>query len=80
MDILELLHFIKQKILRIENDDFQIELLYDLQCIHNTFNWMKHTTRYMQQTNAKIFAVSKSTSKTALWIKNWAQKIIPIKF
>ncbi|GBM65883.1 hypothetical protein AVEN_49928-1 [Araneus ventricosus] len=81
MDIFELLHFIKQKVLRIENEDFQIELLYDLQCIHNSLlNWMKHTIRDVQQTNAKIFAVSKLTSKTALWIKDWAQKIIPIKF
>ncbi|GBN70906.1 hypothetical protein AVEN_73528-1 [Araneus ventricosus] len=57
MDIFELLHFIKQKALRIENEDFQIELLYDLQWIHNALlNWMKHTIRDVQQTNAKIFA------------------------
>lgn len=54
MEIFELLNFIKQKVLRIENEDFQIELLYDLQCIHNALlNWMKHTICDVQQTNSK---------------------------
>lgn len=41
---------------------------------------MKHTIRDVQQNKAKIFAVSELSFKTALWIKDWAQKIIPVKF
>ena len=72
--------YFREKIVTLDKEE-QPERLYDLQHIRCALvTWMKHTIRDVQQNKTKISATKLLSNNTALWIKDWAQKIIPMKF
>ena len=55
------------------------ELLYDTVLASNDIiNWMKHILHGCQQDLAKTFVLKEVINgTTALWLKDWSQKILP---
>ncbi|KAG8180402.1 hypothetical protein JTE90_025452 [Oedothorax gibbosus] len=54
---------------------------YDfIMATENIFDWLKHNIRYVQQNKAKIDVLAKLNDTTCVWIRDWAQKVLPIKY
>nr|XP_047133273.1 uncharacterized protein LOC124811529 [Hydra vulgaris] len=68
------------KELTIQNSD-DADSIYDLKiAVKDVFNYIKHLMRDSQQKKAKIEAFKQLNDETAFWLKDFCQKIIPVRY
>lgn len=57
------------------------DLKYDFDTAkRNILNWISHIIRGVQQTEAKINAFAQLNEENGLWIRDWAQKVLPVMY
>jgi hypothetical protein len=43
-------------------------------------DWIRHIVRGVQQAKAKSFAMNQLSTTCGVWLRDWAQKVLPMKF
>ena len=72
---------ILDEILNIVNKEGTDDDKYDVKSsVDAVLRYMKHQIRDSQQRRAKAYAFSHLNEETAFWLKDFAQKVIPIKY
>ena len=65
----------------VKDKSVDADTTYDIEvAIRDIFEYVKHLMRDAQQKKAKIDAFSKLDSETGFWLKDFCQKILPVKF
>lgn len=59
-----------EKKVQLYDYDFGIEKIKE---------WQRHIVRGVQQDKARAFVMNNLSSKDCMWIRDWAQKILPIR-
>lgn len=78
---MEVLHEIQELVKQKDDGNEKDELTYDVTVgVSQIFNWMRHIIRAVKQNQAKLSAMDQLDDVTALWLCDWAQKILPVKF
>ena len=79
-EILDIIDKIIQLIKQINSNDRE-EMLYVADvCKKIIFKWMQCITRHSQQNKAKIEMFEESSENKGLWLKDYAQKVLPALF
>ena len=74
--------FVMEAVQKIVNENSENqELQYDIEvAIEAIFDYIKHLMRDAQQKNAKEFAFSHISETVGFWLKDFSQKVLPVKF
>lgn len=75
MESIELLKKELQKIFDKRNREYKV--FETDNCLSKIFSWQQHIIRGSQQDKAKSDAMKNLHSSQALWIRDWAQKVLP---
>lgn len=81
--IFELFETISEKINAEEDPNRKAEMKYDFDHSKKAvLKWQQHILRHVQQNQAKldVFAVVQTDNSKAVWIRDWGQKILPMKY
>ncbi|XP_047126302.2 uncharacterized protein LOC100212395 [Hydra vulgaris] len=77
-DLCKAIEMIKE--LTIQNSG-DADSIYDLEiAVKDVFNYIKHLMRDSQQKKAKIEAFKQLNNETAFWLKDFCQKILPVRY
>ncbi|KAG8181035.1 hypothetical protein JTE90_024781 [Oedothorax gibbosus] len=72
---------IAEAIDNMKSSEHKDDTKYDfIMATENIFDCLKHNIHYVQHNKAKIDAFAKLNDTTCLWIQDWAQKVLPIKY
>lgn len=76
-NIVNSVNMLKQEISKIPSPDKNYQI-YQIDNYHkDIMAWQKHLIRSHQQEKAKCYALQHVDGKTAFWVRDWAQKILP---
>lgn len=79
-NIIETMELISNFISNYEGEKKE-DLKYDFETAkHNILEWMSHIIRGVQQNEAKVNAFAQLNEENGLWIRDWAQKVLPVKY
>lgn len=79
-NIMETIDFIAMSISRYEGEQKE-DLKYDFENAKlKIMEWMSHIIRGVQQNEAKVNAFAQLNEENGLWIRDWAQKVLPVKY
>lgn len=77
---MESIDFISMHISSYEGEQKE-DLKYDfVNAKRNIMEWMSHILRGVQQNEAKLNAFAQLNEENGLWIRDWSQKALPVKY
>lgn len=76
-NVINSIYMIKREIEKTSSPDKENRLQEIDDCYKDIIAWQKHLIRSRRQDEAKCYALQKIDGETSLWVRDWAQKILP---